>query len=165
MDTQGQPRLTARSRRTRRATRRAAGFTLIEVLLVIVIIGMLATVLIVTIGGRADGAKIDTTKLSLQKIEGRIDEYMLHIGRYPTEADGGLNALKDQPADEKVKEKWRGPYVRDAELQDAWNNPFNYEPVEAGTVLGGGAKFKVWSNGPDGQSNTDDDIKNWTEGT
>jgi general secretion pathway protein G len=156
MDTQGQ---------LRTAARRTGGFTLIEVLLVIVIIGMLATVLIVTIGGRADGAKIDTTKLSLQKIEGRIDEYMLHIGRYPTEADGGLDALMNKPGDEKVAEKWRGPYVKSAELNDAWGNKFNYEPVEAGTTLGGGAKFKVWSNGPDSQSNTDDDIKNWTEGT
>lgn len=146
---------------------RTAGFTLIEVLLVIVIIGMLATVLIVTVGGRTDGAKIDTTKLSLQKIQNRVEEINLHVGRYPTEADGGLDALVTKPSDEKLAEKWRGPYAQAAELNDAWGNKFNYEPLEAGTTAGGGVKFKIWSNGPDGQSNTEDDIKNWseTEGT
>lgn len=142
-----------------------AGFTLIEVLLVIVIIGMLATVLIVTVGGSGDGARIDTTKLSLQKIESKIELYNLHTGRFPTEADGGIKALMVKPSDEKVAEKWRGPYVQDAELKDAWNNEFQYEPVEAGTALTGGKKFKLWSNGPDGQSSTEDDIKNWTEGS
>ncbi len=143
-----------------------AGFTLIEVLLVIVIIGMLATVLIVTVGGSSDGARIDTTKLSLQKIESKIELYNLHLGRYPSEADGGLKALMTAPAaDEKLKDKWRGPYVQESELNDAWNNAFNYEAVESGTALTGGKKFKLWSNGPDGQSNTEDDIKNWTEGS
>jgi general secretion pathway protein G len=143
--------------------RRPAGFTLIEVLLVIVIIGMLATVLIVTVGGSSDGARIDTTKLSIQKIEGRVETYNLHTGRFPTEADGGLNALMTKPSDEKLAEKWRGPYAQETELQDAWGNKFNYEPLEAGTAVGGGKKFKIWSNGPDLQSNTADDIKNWTE--
>lgn len=153
------------TQRTNMNTRRASrGFTLIEVLLVIVIIGMLATVLIVTVGGRADGAKIDTTKLSLQKLENRIEEFNLHAGRYPTEADGGLDGLSTKPSDEKVAEKWRGPYAQSAELLDAWGNKFNYEPMDAGTAAAGGKKFKLWSNGPDNQSNTEDDIKNWTEG-
>ena len=140
-----------------------AGFTLIEVLLVIVIIGMLATVLIVTVGGSGDGARIDTTKLSLQKIESKIELYNLHTGRFPNEADGGIAALMTKPSDEKIAEKWRGPYVQTAELKDAWNNDFNYEAVEAGTTLTGGKKFKLWSNGPDGQSSTEDDIRNWEE--
>ncbi len=146
---------------SRRAVR--AGFTLIEVLLVIVIIGMLATVLIVTVGGSGDGARIDTTKLSLQKIESKVELYNLHTGRFPSEADGGLKALMVKPSDEKVAEKWRGPYVQEAEIKDAWNTEFNYELVEAGAALTGGKKFKLWSNGPDGQSSTEDDIRNWEE--
>jgi general secretion pathway protein G len=148
-----------------RNARRSAGFTLIEVLLVIVIIGMLATVLIVTVGGTGEGAKIDTTKLSLDKLSNRIEMYAMHMGHVPTEADGGLNALMTEPAggEEKAGEKkWRGPYAEERELVDAWQNKFNYEPVEAGTSVGG-KKFKLWSNGPDGQSNTADDLKNWTE--
>ncbi len=142
----------------------ARGFTLVEVLLVIVIIGLLATVLIVTVGGRAEGAKTDTTKLSLQKLENRIEELALHIKKYPAEAEGGIDCLMKVPGDEKLAKMWRGPYATENELQDAWGNKFNYEVVEGGQAAGG-KKFKLWSNGPDGQSSTDDDIKNWTEGT
>ena len=144
--------------------RTVRGFTLVEVLLVIVIIGLLATVLIVTVGGRAEGAKIDTTRLSLQKLENRIEELALHIKKYPAEAEGGIDCLVKVPGDEKLAKMWRGPYASDNELQDAWGHKFNYELVEGGQAPGG-KKFKIWSNGPDAQSATDDDIKNWTEGT
>lgn len=145
----------------RRSASRA--FTLIEVLLVIVIIGMLATVLIVTVGGTQDKARIDTTKLNIDKIARKLDQYNLDIGRYPNESDGGLEALMKEPADEELKEKWAGPYVRSAELKDAWGNDLNYEALEAGASLSDGTKFKLWSNGPDGQSNTKDDVRSWEE--
>lgn len=139
------------------------GFTLIEVLLVIVIIGMLAAVLVVTIGGTQDGARVDTTKLTIQKIESKIQTYYMHVGSYPTEGEGGLEALRTKPSfeDEKTGEKWRGPYVKSQELKDAWGNALNYEPVADGDDAPGGVKFKLWSNGPDQKSNSDDDIGNW----
>jgi general secretion pathway protein G len=135
--------------------RYATGFTLIEVLLVILIIGMLAGVLVVTIGGTQDGARIDTTKLTIQKLENKVQTYYMHVGHYPTEAEGGLDALQNKPnfEDSKAGEKWRGPYVKAQELNDAWGNKVNYEPGEGG-------KFKIWSNGPDQQSSTEDDISN-----
>ena len=147
---------------TNRRRNRTHGFTLIEVLLVIVIIGLLAGVLVVTIGGTREGAEVDTTKLLIQKIENKVQEYYMHVGTYPTEAEGGLNALVAAPNfdDEKTAEKWRGPYVQTRELNDAWGNPLNYEAGEPGAD---GPKFKLWSNGPDRQSNSDDDIRNWTE--
>ena len=77
-------------------------FTLIEVLLVIVIIGMLATVLVVTIGGQQEGAAIDTTKIKVQKVATKVNEYQLAMGAFPTEADGGLKALVERPADEEA---------------------------------------------------------------
>ena len=64
------------------------GFTLIEILLVIVIIGMLAGVLVVTIGGTREGAEVDTTKLMIQKIENKIQTYYMHVGHYPTDGEG-----------------------------------------------------------------------------
>lgn len=135
-------------------------FTLIEVLLVIVIIGMLATVLVVTIGGQQEGAAVDTTKVLVQKVAGGVLQYQMAVGRFPTEADGGLKALINKPADEEIAEKWRGPYVTSSDLKDAWGNDLNYEPMEAGETIGG-VKFKVWSNGIDQQSSTEDDIGNW----
>lgn len=143
----------------------AAGFTLIEVLLVIVIIGMLAAVVVVTIGGQQEGAAIDTTKLKIQKLESQLAAYNLNIGHYPTEQEGGLEALIKKPTFENDQkgEKWRGPYAADEDLNDAWGNKINYEAVQAGAEVSGGKKFKIWSNGPDQQSNTDDDIKNWSD--
>lgn len=142
-------------------------FTLIEVLLVIMIIGMLATVLVVTIGGRREGAQAATTKLSVDKIAGKLEEYNIDVGHYPTESEGGLEALRVKPTfeDEKAGEKWRGPYVKSRELLDAWNNKFNYEPAGAGEEVAPGVGFKLWSNGPDQQSNTSDDISNFAEET
>ena len=75
--------------------RQAKAFTLLEVLLVIVIIGMLATVLIFTIGGTQEQAKIDTTRLTIKKIENKLEEYNLRMGHFPNEAEGNLKALAD----------------------------------------------------------------------
>lgn len=149
----------------KRRRKSVPGFTLIEVLLVIVIIGMLATVLIVTIGGTREQARIDITQLTIQKIVGKIEQYNMRIGHYPTEAEGGLKALYIQPQypDEKTAERWRKPFVKEKELKDAWDNVLNYETVDAGGQAPAGVEFKLWSNGPDKQSNTQDDIRNWSD--
>ncbi len=146
-------------------TRQAKAFTLLEVLLVIVIIGMLATVLIFTIGGTQEQAKIDTTVLTIKKIENKLEEYNLRMGHYPNEAEGSLKALYLKPnyPDEKLAEKWRKPFVKSMELDDAWGNVLNYEAIEAGNQGPSGVSFKLWSNGPDQQSNTEDDIQNWSD--
>lgn len=143
----------------------AAAFTLIEVLLVLVIIGVLAGLLVVTVGGTQDRAAVDTTRLIVQKIENKLQTYYMHVGHYPTETEGGLTALVTAPTfeDEKMAEKWSGPYVVDKELLDAWGQTLNYEAVEPGTEAPEGVKFKLWSNGPDRQSNTEDDIRNWND--
>ena len=89
------------------------------------------------------------------------------MGRYPSEADGGLKALYVQPQfeDEDQAKKWREPFVKQKELNDAWSNVLNYEVVEVGVQGPSGVKFKLWSNGPDLQSNTEDDIRNWSNET
>lgn len=150
---------------TRNTRARRSGFTLIEVLLVILILGTLAAVLVVSIGGQQEGAKIDTTKLMVDKLANKLENYNLDIGHYPTESEGGIKALTVQPSfqDEKAGEKWRGPYAQERELVDAWQNPFNYEASDAGSEVAPGIRFKLWSNGPDRQSNTADDIRNWEE--
>ncbi|MEX2216770.1 MAG: type II secretion system major pseudopilin GspG [Phycisphaeraceae bacterium] len=139
------------------------GFTLIEVLLVIVIIGMLATVLIFTVGGKTEGARIDTTNIAIKRLANAAEEFNLHTGAYPPD----LDSLLKKPADEKLGSKWRGPYIDSAaQLNDSWNNKFNYELMEAGAQNAGTKRFHIWSNGPDGQNGSEDDLKNWTtEGT
>lgn len=143
-------------------SRKVSGFTLVEVMLVLVIVGVLATVLMTTVGGQTDKSKIMLTQTGLKRIASKLDEYNVAIGHYPTEAEGGLKALVTLPSfeNDKLKDKWAGPYIDSLQINDAWDNAFNYEPAEAG---GSGKKYKLWSNGPDGQSSTDDDIKNWDE--
>jgi len=140
------------------------GLTLIEVLLVILILGMLATVAIVALSGTREGAKIDTTKLLLNEVQTALDTFNMHLNRYPTE-DEGLGALRTKPQfeDEAEGEKWRGPYLK-RDPKDAWDQPLNYQPVDPGSdEAAQGLKYKVWSNGPDKQSETDDDIRSWSE--
>ena len=140
-----------------------AGFTLIEILLVILILAMLAGVAIVTFSGTREGAKIDTTKLMLTEIETSLDIFNSHVNRYPT-TDEGLDVLRKKPSDEEIAEKWRGPYLK-KEPKDAWDKSFHYERVESGSGEDLGISYKLWSEGPDKQSETDDDIKSWSEDT
>ena len=144
----------------RRRAKARRGFTLIEILLVLAIILMLAGVTIVSIVGTREGARIDTTKAMLTSIETAIETYNMHIGHYPSEEEGNLEALRVKPTyeSERVAEMWRGPYLK-KEPRDAWNNTFNYEVNVAGTEEARAQPFRLWSNGPDGTDGTEDDIK------
>lgn len=146
------------------ANRKTVGFTLVEVLLVLVIVGVLATVLMTTIGGQQDKAEIDLTEINIKTLADKMNIYKMNVGHYPTESEGGLKALVSKPSfeNEKMAEKWAGPYVDEAKLTDPWGNAINYEAVDASSD-NSGVRFKLWSYGPDGQSNTADDIKNWKD--
>lgn len=153
----------------RRASKRrcgSGGFTLVEILLVLAILLMLATVAIVAVGGIREGARVDTTRVLIGELENALDTYSMQVGHYPTDEEGGLKALLEKPnfSDEKLAEKWRGPYIK-TEARDSWNLPLNYQVVTGSTSETGGKGYKLWSNGPDGQDGTDDDIRNWSEST
>ena len=141
------------------------GFTLLELMLVLLILALLAGVGIVAFSGIQQKSEIKITRVKIQTdIAKALDLYRMDIGHYPTEAEGGLQALitKPQFEDESLAENWAGPYLKE-EPKDAWGQPFNYEVVEDTGGDTTGPKYKVWSNGPDRQSNTDDDIKSWNE--
>lgn len=143
---------------------KSGGFTLIEVLLVIVIILMLAGALVVFVLPQQEGAEKNTTKLLLQQVESALDTYRLNMGRYPTEEQGGLNALLVKPTfeNERQGDKWNGPYLKPGtKLEDAWGNPLRYELIDSTTQEAGTSslRYKLYSVGPDGQPDTADDIK------
>lgn len=142
---------------------RATGFTLIEVLLVIVIILMLAGALVVFVLPQQKGAEKNTTRLLLTQIQNALDTYRLNIGSYPTEDQGGLGALLIKPTfeNERQGEKWQGPYLKPGtKIEDAWGFKIRYELIDKSQKTDAtGPDYKLYSLGPDGQPDTDDDIK------
>jgi general secretion pathway protein G len=153
----------------RRATR-ASGFTLIEILLVIVILLLLAGALVVFVLPQQKGAEKNTTKLLLSQIANALDMYRLNLGHYPKEEEGGLEALMKKPTfeNERLGEKWQGPYLKPGtKLEDPWANKIVYEVQDLTALPTDDNKqappFKLYSVGPDGQPDTDDDIKYLTE--
>src|SRR5215831_12401125 len=151
-------------------TRRKAGFTLIEILLVIVILLLLASALVVYLLPQQEGAEKNTTKLLLESVSTALDHYRLNMGRYPTEQDGGLNALVTKPNfdNARLAEKWQGPYLKPGtRLEDPWGHPIRYEVVDKSTSTDdkkAALPYKLFSVGPDGQPDTEDDIKLMPEG-
>jgi general secretion pathway protein G len=143
-------------------------FTLIEILLVIVIILLLAGALVVFVLPQQEGAEKNTTKLLLNQVSTALDTYRLNIGHYPTEQEGGLDALLKKPSfeNERLGEKWQGPYLKPGtKLDDPWGHKIRYELVDrsAEGEKKGGLPYRLSSVGPDGQPDTDDDIKHLTE--
>ncbi|ENW97044.1 type II secretion system major pseudopilin GspG [Acinetobacter sp. NIPH 298] len=136
------PRLAARSSAAR--MNRASGFTLIEVMVVIVILGVLAALIVPNVMGRGEKAKVDTTSITLKGVAGALDQYKLDNGRYPSMQDGGLDALVNQPASAK---NWLpGGYVKGGYPKDSWENDLQY-------VMPGreGRSFDLYSFGADGK--------------
>jgi len=141
-----------------------AGFTLIEILLVIVIILMLAGALVVFVLPQQEGAEKNTTKLMLNQVSTALETYRLNLGHYPTEQEGGLDALSQKPTfeNERLGEKWQGPYLKPGtKLIDPWCHKLHYELADraAEGEKKGALPYKLSSLGPDGQPDTDDDIK------
>lgn len=151
-----------------RRNRTTRGFTLVEVLLVIAILGVLAGVFVVTMSGRFAKSKTDAADLLITAvIIPKLGEYSLDLGNYPTEEEGGLSALVSAPAfdDDSKAGKWAGPYINKKQLKDPWGNELGYEVVEEEQGDTTRQVIHVWSFGPNGEddSGEGDDIKSWDD--
>ena len=155
--------------RTLARRHRAAGFTLIEILLVIVIILLLAGALVIFVLPQQEGAEKNTTRLLLNQISSALDTYRLNMGHYPTEEEGGVDALLVKPTfeSERMAERCKGPYLKPGtRLEDPWGHKLVYEVVDRSlesTETTASLPYKLYSVGPDGQPDTEDDIKIATE--
>ena len=125
-----------------RKTRR--GFTIIEVMAVIVIIGILAGIVAVNVVGKIDKAKVTATKANLKMLHNAVITFKLDTGRYPSE-DAGLKELIEEPQDLKG---WnQGGYLETTALpKDAWGNDFIYQLYPES-----GKPFVIISYGADGE--------------
>jgi general secretion pathway protein G len=145
------------NRRRRRG--RARGFTLIEIMVVIVIIGLLAAVIVPTIVSKVDDAKVAKAKSDIQSLETALTMFYLDNSKYPS-TEQGLGALVKQPTDPTIR-NWKRPYL-DRVSKDPWGNDYQY--VFPGTH---GKQYDVYSLGADGQPGGDGlntDIGNWNLG-
>ena len=145
----------------RKVRSRVRAFTLLEVLMVIVIIGLLAAFVVPNIFGAGEKAKIDLTQATVDSgFSNALDLYRAHMGSYPASDEGGLSMLMQKPDDEELAKKWAGPYLKRAgDLIDAWGSEYIYEfPGEYNE-----GSYDLSSAGPDKQGGTDDDIKNWKD--
>lgn len=144
------------TRRTRAAQR---GFTLIEIIVVVVIIGLLAAVVTQTLSGRTDDARIAKAKQDIQAMETALTLYKLDNFRYPT-TEQGLRALVERPADPEIR-NWKAEGYVKRLSKDPWGRDYLYESP------GTHGEFDVYTLGADGQAGgekADADIGNWTLG-
>jgi general secretion pathway protein G len=132
-----------------------AGFTLLELLVVLVILGLLASVTAPAVARYLSGAKVDAAKLQIQNISTTLDMYRLDTGSYPAAQDG-LRALVQRP---NGAQRWNGPYLRKPDMiKDPWGREFQYR------TPGEHAEVEVFSLGADnaaGGTGENQDIGSW----
>ena len=128
-------------RAKRSSSRPRSGFTLLELLVVIVIIGLLVSIVGPRFFGQVGQSKAKTAKVQIESLEKALDLYRLDLGRYPT-TELGLAALNARPQNEP---KWNGPYLKKDVPLDPWGRPYIYkQPGERD-------EFDLISLGSDGQ--------------
>ena len=139
--------------RSRRPELGGKGFSLIELLIVMVILGLLASLVAPKMFGKLGMAKQKTAKTQIEMLLTALDAYRLDMGIYP-DSQEGLEALVSNPGDDK----WDGPYLAKELPVDPWGNPYNYaNPGEHGEV-------DIYSYGLDNQPGGDGengDIVSW----
>ena len=133
--------------------RSKVGFTLIEIMLVVIIIGVLAAMVVPRLVGRTEQAKVARAKSDLSAIGLALDLYELDVGRHPESLDELV--AKDPPSSAAEGTKWNGPYLKKGLPKDPWGRAYAYQRQSQHNQ-----DYDLSSLGPDGKPGTDD-VTNW----
>jgi general secretion pathway protein G len=130
-------------------------FTLVELLLVLVILGILAAIVVPKISGRTEQAREAAARTQISSFSSALDMFEVDCGYYPK----GKNGLLDLIQAPRDAQNWRGPYLKNESSVplDPWQHPYIYEcPGKRNPN-----SYDLYSMGPDGREGTDDDVTNW----
>lgn len=133
----------------------SAGFTLLEMLVILVIIGLLAGLVGPRLFSKVDDSKMKTANVQIKMLKGALEAMRLDINRFP-QTDEGLALLYHKPTKGPIERLWKGPYLDEEVPLDPWGNPYQYSVPGAN-----GMPFALYSFGADGQpggSDIDADI-------
>ncbi len=132
-------------------------FTLIELLLVLVILGILAAIVVPKFSGRTEQARRTAAQSQISIFGNALDAFEVDVGYYPK----GQNGLQDLVATPRDAKDWKGPYLQGEIPLDPWGNAYRYECPGRQNPNG----YDLFSVGLDGRDGTEDDITNWKTGT
>jgi len=136
--------------------RRESGFTLVELMIVVIIIAAMAAMVVPRLAGRSEQARVAVAEADVNSnISMALKLYELDNGSYPTSGQG-INALMTKPSSSPVPSNWNGPYLEKAPV-DPWGNAYQYKCPGVHNKTG----YDVYSVGSDGLDGTDDDVGNW----
>jgi len=129
----------------------STGFSLIELLVVLMILGLIAGLVVPNVLQRGEDAKLKAAEAEVQRLSMAVDEYYLDNGKPPEE----LRQLVNKPGNAS---NWNGPYVNESNLDDPWENAYQYR------YPGQHRSYDIWSHGADGSpggEGANADITNW----
>ena len=132
---------------------RNKGFSLLELMVVLVILGLLTGLVGPRLFDRVDASKVQTAETQIKMLRGALQTYRLDIGSYPSTAEG-LEALMRAPAE--VADYWNGPYLDDELPLDPWREPYKYE--QSSETLQGFALYSLGADSESGGEDADADI-------
>ncbi len=130
-----------------------AGFTLLEMLVVLVIMGLLAGLVGPQLLSRVDTSKVSAASTQSRMLKTSLETMRLDVGRFPTKEEG-LELLNNPPKDERLARRWHGPYLSEDVPLDPWGNPYVYAPENDSAIV----LYSLGADGKPGGEGTNADV-------